>query len=117
VQPAFYQTPWFRAAVAVVLLVLLYGLFRLRVRQLEARSEKLERLVRERTAELEQAYVRIEEASLTDPLTGLRNRRFLEQAIPGDVDLAIRRHEDGNPEGADLAGIAGSGSQPVTSAE
>jgi diguanylate cyclase (GGDEF)-like protein len=102
VRPAFYQTGWFRAAVTLVLLVLLYGLFRLRVRQLEARSEKLERLVRERTAELEQAYVRIEEASLTDPLTGLRNRRFLEQAIPGDIDLAVRRHEDGNPESADL---------------
>jgi diguanylate cyclase (GGDEF)-like protein len=102
VRPAFYQTGWFRAAVTLVLLVLLYGLFRLRVRQLEARSEKLERLVRERTAELEQAYVRIEEASLTDPLTGLRNRRFLEQAIPGDLDLAVRRHEDGNPESADL---------------
>lgn len=102
VEPAFYQTAWFRAAVAVVLLVLLYGLFRLRIRQLEARSEKLERLVRERTAELEQAYIRIEEASLTDPLTKLRNRRFLEQTIPGDVDLAVRRHEDGRPEGADL---------------
>lgn len=102
VQPAFYQTAWFRAAVALALLILLYGLFLLRIRQLEARSEKLERLVRERTAELEQAYIRIEEASLTDPLTKLRNRRFLEQAIPGDVELAIRRHEDGNPEGADL---------------
>jgi diguanylate cyclase (GGDEF)-like protein len=102
VLPAFYQTGWFRAAMAAGVLGLACSLYRLRVRQLEARSEKLERLVRERTRELEEAYVKIEQASLTDPLTRLRNRRFLEQVIPGDIDLAVRRHEDGNPEGADL---------------
>ncbi|MES1245100.1 MAG: two-component regulator propeller domain-containing protein, partial [Acidobacteriota bacterium] len=104
VRPAFYQTGWFRAVLAAAALGLAYSLYRLRVRRLEARSRELERLVRERTRELEEAYVKIEEASLTDPLTGLRNRRFLEQAmvIAGDIDLAVRRHEDGKPEAADL---------------
>jgi diguanylate cyclase (GGDEF)-like protein len=41
------------------------------------------------------ANVRIEETSLTDALTQLRNRRFLEQALGSDLDLAARRHEDG----------------------
>jgi diguanylate cyclase (GGDEF)-like protein len=99
VEPALYQTRWFRAALAALVLALAYGAYRWRVRRLEARGRELERVVQERTRELADAYVRIEEASLTDPLTGLRNRRFLEQSIRGVAELAVRRHEDGHGEG------------------
>ncbi|MFA6954557.1 MAG: triple tyrosine motif-containing protein [Thermoanaerobaculia bacterium] len=88
VHPAFYETAWFRLVAAACLLALTYGGYRLRVRQIEARNRRLQRLVDERTAELaeknrqlEGAYEKIEEASLTDPLTGLHNRRYLEQTI------------------------------------
>lgn len=101
VLPAFHQTARFRVSLSLVLLGLAYGGYRLRVRRLQARSRELEQLVRERTLaleergrELEAAYLRIEEASLTDPLTGLRNRRFLEQSLGADVELTARRHED-----------------------
>jgi ligand-binding sensor domain-containing protein len=90
VLPAFYQTAWFRSLLALAVVALAYGLYHLRVRRLQARSRELERLVRERTKELEAAYVRIEEASLTDPLTGLRNRRALEQAIGIDTEISVR---------------------------
>ncbi len=103
VLPAFYQTEAFRAFVALAVLALAYGAYRWRVRRLQARGRQLERLVRERTLtlaeknqELEVAYARIEEASLTDPLTRLRNRRFLEQGIDGDLEISARRHEDGH---------------------
>jgi len=94
VLPAFYETWWFRALCVVAAIALAYAVYRLRVRALEARGRKLEQLVRERTTELQAAYVRIEEASLTDPLTGLRNRRFLEQTIRNDVEMAVRKNED-----------------------
>jgi diguanylate cyclase (GGDEF)-like protein len=49
---------------------------------------------REKNQALVQAYHAIEEASLTDPLTGLRNRRFLEQQLGADVSLSVRRYND-----------------------
>jgi len=98
VHPAFYQTAWFRTLLVCAIFAVAYGVYRLRVRRLEARGRELERLVGERTRELEVAYARIEEVSLTDPLTQIQNRRALEQAIGGvggDTEIAVRRHEDG----------------------
>ncbi|MBY0241472.1 MAG: diguanylate cyclase [Burkholderiaceae bacterium] len=107
VVPAFYQTVPFRALMWLLGAAAVFGLFRLRLRQLRRRAAHLEHTVAERTAALESAYRDIEQASLTDPLTGLRNRRFLEQAFPADLDLVARRHADGAPQqgaaqGADL---------------
>jgi len=98
VQPTFYQTWWFRAAMWVLGAVGVAFLFRLRLHALRRRGERLERLVAERTAELEAASRRLEQASLTDPLTGLHNRRYLEQTIQADFDLAARRHRSMPPE-------------------
>jgi diguanylate cyclase (GGDEF)-like protein len=98
VQPAFYQTWWFRCAMWVLGALGVAFLFRLRLHALRRRGERLERLVAERTAELEAASRRLEQASLTDPLTGLHNRRYLEQTIQADFDLAARRHRSMPPE-------------------
>ena len=67
-------------------------------------NETLEQRVAQRTAELErsnaalsQANEALRETSLTDPLTGLRNRRYLLQHLDADTALALREaasHED-----------------------
>ncbi|MES2262851.1 MAG: diguanylate cyclase [Pseudomonadota bacterium] len=47
----------------------------------------------EKNLELEQAYKALEQVSLTDQLTGLRNRRFFLQHVDADVAMSLRRHE------------------------
>jgi diguanylate cyclase (GGDEF)-like protein len=46
-----------------------------------------------KNALLEQAYLQQQEASFTDPLTQLRNRRFLMEHIEDEVALTLRRFE------------------------
>ncbi len=54
----------------------------------------------EKNLELERAYKALEEVSLTDQLTGLRNRRFFLQHVESDVALSLRGY-DGGEAGAD----------------
>ncbi|MES2322024.1 MAG: sensor domain-containing diguanylate cyclase [Pseudomonadota bacterium] len=48
----------------------------------------------EKNVELEQAYKALEDVSLTDQLTGLRNRRFFLQHVDADVGMSLRRYDD-----------------------
>ena len=48
----------------------------------------------DKNLELEQAYQALEEVSLTDQLTGLRNRRFFLQHVDADVGMSLRRYDD-----------------------
>ncbi|MDO8342377.1 MAG: two-component regulator propeller domain-containing protein [Cellvibrio sp.] len=67
-------------------------------------SRELEHKVAERTAELqnknaelEGAYAQLEAISLSDPLTGLNNRRYLQKLIPMDIAKVQRDHAPSTP--------------------
>ncbi len=56
----------------------------------ERHNRELEERVSERTAELELANQRLNELSITDGLTGLKNRRYLDEALPREIARAER---------------------------
>jgi two-component system, sensor histidine kinase ChiS len=61
-----------------------------RTLELHQKNEGLKQTQRE----LEQAYKKLEEASLADPLTGLHNRRFLTKSIFADLSLVDREYKN-----------------------
>lgn len=114
VQPAWWQSAWFRLAMLALATMMVCALVQLRTRHLRARQAGLERTVRERTAELEQLALALqresaalEQSSLTDPLTGLRNRRFLTRHIEADAALVVRQYKSHLKYGESLRDDAG----------
>jgi diguanylate cyclase (GGDEF)-like protein len=100
VRAAWWQTRWALALAVVAAAGLVACIVGMRTRLLLRHRRVLEDRVRERTEELEAAKaaltaksIELEEASLTDPLTGLRNRRFLDRQMPADAALALRHYE------------------------
>lgn len=94
--PAWWETWWARGGGVLLALLTVWGWVRWRTGWLRQRQAELQRLVDERTAELR-------ELSLTDALTGLRNRRYLELRLEDDLRLCLRRFEnqDGSGPGPD----------------
>ncbi|HET8772555.1 MAG TPA: GGDEF domain-containing protein [Thermoanaerobaculia bacterium] len=77
VRPPWYAAWWARVLFAAGAVLLLALLSRMRGAQLRRRNQELERIVEAKTAELR-------EASHTDPLTGLRNRRYFGDVLAGE---------------------------------
>ncbi len=85
IQPLFYETWIFRALLAALLAMLLYAGYRYQLQRHSRQRTELESQVQARTRELHAANARLEKASQTDPLTGLRNRRYLANQLPADL--------------------------------
>lgn len=82
VHPDWWQRRSVMAGSAILALLALLLTIRVTAAQYRRRAAQLQVLVDARTAELRAAYADVERASRTDPLTGLGNRRSLEQALP-----------------------------------
>ncbi len=90
------------AILLALVLILLYGRHVAKGLQRE-----LETQVSARTAELSEANQRLSDLSLTDSLTGLRNRRYLFQTIESELAVSLRAYRDSRrtgdmPESSDL---------------
>lgn len=78
VLPPWYRTIWAYLLFVLAGLLMLSAIVKFYNRHLRREKEHLETLVAEKTRELR-------EISLSDPLTGLRNRRFIEEIIMPEV--------------------------------
>lgn len=96
IQPPVYRTVWAYAIYAVLLALFARALLRWRFRRLEAQKRALEQEVSLRTRQLE-------EATVTDPLTGLGNRRYLEKFLDKELLDIDRRFRDWRDAGAQSA--------------
>ncbi|WP_159015494.1 ligand-binding sensor domain-containing diguanylate cyclase [Cognatiluteimonas profundi] len=85
IQPLFHETWLFRLLLASLLGMLVYSGYRFQLQRHAQQRSALEDQVQSRTRELHAANARLEKASQTDPLTGLRNRRYLANQIPADL--------------------------------
>ncbi|MBD8526382.1 ligand-binding sensor domain-containing diguanylate cyclase [Pseudomarimonas arenosa] len=97
VLPPWYRTWWAYGFYLLVLAASTGLVSRWRVRHLQRQREALQHEVDARTRELKLANLALEQASLTDQLTGLRNRRFLDQLLESEVSRVVRRQRDARP--------------------
>jgi diguanylate cyclase (GGDEF)-like protein len=106
IQPRIWQRPWFLPLAGVLAALFLYGLYRARVANLEARERELSSIVAERTRDLSVKNDQLEELNRTirrqsedfelqartDALTGLANRRSMDERLDQAFRDAIDRH-------------------------
>ncbi|MRW91761.1 diguanylate cyclase [Duganella sp. FT80W] len=81
VLPAWHQQPLTRVALAVLALLLCFGLLQARTAYLRRRQRELEAMVQARTAELRATQAQLETLAYGDPLTGLANRRLFNDQL------------------------------------
>lgn len=92
VLPNLWQRWWARVVGVFVLLGCFWAYVSLRTRTLNRRRLELEQAVAQRNAELIRKNKELEDISLTDPLTGTRNRRYFYETISTDIAQAVRSH-------------------------
>jgi len=92
IREPFWLTWWFIILAIFMGVILVVLVIKIRLNSLERQKRNLEEIVHERTEKLK--YL-----SITDPLTDLKNRRYLEEKIKEDISL-IERYIYDNVKGA-----------------
>jgi diguanylate cyclase (GGDEF)-like protein len=98
----FYETLWFRILALLLIMTTIYLGYRFQLRHLRRQRAYLESVVTQRTDELRvanqrlaNANLQLEEASQTDWLTGLKNRRYLYERLPRELEAFRERLQAG----------------------
>ena len=104
VEPTIWEMAAIRWLAVLLLAAAIWVIIRLRTRQLLLRAEELEAMVAARTSDYERVNEqlvrtneKLREAAVTDTLTGLHNRRFLQEQLPGllaSINRLYRDHPD-----------------------
>lgn len=92
VKPAFYETTWFRVSVVLVVILLVFAYTRARLVVMERRNMELEAIVKQRTDALVQKGREFRELSLSDPLTRVRNRRYVMETMREEMSRLKREY-------------------------
>jgi diguanylate cyclase (GGDEF)-like protein len=111
IQPRLWERPWVLALATIAGLLLLWALVRWRLANLHQRAAQLERIVGQRTSDLQEHADRLrasdqektellerlreqseafERMALEDALTGIGNRRSLDSQLDAAFDRAVR---------------------------
>jgi len=101
IAPAWWQTNWARALALLAIVALIVLAHRARVALLRRRNRELEAIVAQRTHELADVNTRLLDLSVTDALTGMKNRRYLDLCMPEYMADSLRRHESMTRAGID----------------
>jgi diguanylate cyclase (GGDEF)-like protein len=89
----FWKRWWFMALELLLGLAAVLLIVQVRVRVLKAQKKRLEEVVRARTNEIAEKNKELAHLSITDPLTDLKNRRYLDATIKEDMSIIQReRH-------------------------
>jgi diguanylate cyclase (GGDEF)-like protein len=91
IAPRLHETLWFRVLAVVFFAVAGPAFYLGRVSLLRRQKAALERLVAERTAEVAAANVRLAQLSREDALTGVANRRRLDEVLDEEWRRAVRQ--------------------------
>lgn len=93
--PPFWKTWWFKILILTVIGLMIYSLFLLRTRNLERQKRVLEKMVRDRTAELQTQKNEIEQqADNLAEINGLLNERQEEIKLQADQLMTLNATKD-----------------------
>ncbi|WMS85661.1 diguanylate cyclase [Pleionea litopenaei] len=100
IKPYYYESLWFYIVCIIIAGMLVSLWHKLRLRALKEKKIELEEKIKQHTAQLEvsnqklqEAVSALKEASHTDQLSGLRNRRYLNSQLPSDLSHFEREFE------------------------
>lgn len=106
----FSESIWYHALLGILVLLILYGVLVLIRRREVTKQQELAHLVSERTVELSEANKKLADAnrklkqlSHKDELSGLRNRQFLFEQLPKDIEHFQRNSESMIEQGKSIA--------------